>query len=417
MNFKYRALTLGCFAAMGLAGTAHAVQLAGDLLEIYGNVYPQYQTVTFGDSSATGSAASTLTAGKTGAQTNTFKAAAVSSNKLTPVNSYIGFAGKKKIDGLTLGYDLQGVINLDSTASNPSFMSEPRDAYVYVSHDMFGTLQAGQQDTIYKSYGDKVRMLGVSSSNFVSTSNVVSNPTWSNKGTTTSFNTRINSQLLWTSPRVGGFELGYSLRQDPTKTATRNQGLNSLGINWTDNTYFVGLARETHDDYYAFSGAASVATAGSIYNAATGLRSKDTGTRLSSGYRATGVRIGADFTTLNYTETSTQANGFQSHKFTAYQVTGEYDLNTAVTLAAQYASTGAGNCTLNGAIACSTVGLGGNLVGFGANYKLDKNFALFALVAKGTANSGAVISLGSGAGKTAIGGTINAAAVGIQAKF
>ena len=417
MNFKYRALTLGCFAAMGLAGTAHAVQLAGDLLEIYGNVYPQYQTVTFGDSSATGAAVSTLTAGKTGAQTNTFKAAAVSANKLTPVNSYIGFTGKKTINGLTLGYDLQGVINIDSTASNPSFMSEPRDAFVYISHAQFGTLQAGQQDTIYKSYGDKVRMLGVSSSNFVSTSNVVSNPTWSNKGTSTSFNTRINGQLLWTSPRMGGFELGYSLRQDPTKTATRNQGLNSLGINWTDNTYFVGLARETHDDYYAFSGAASVAAAGSIYNAATGLRSKDTGTRLSTGYRATGVRIGADFSTLNYTETSTQANGFQSHKLSGYQVTGEYDLNTAVTLAAQYASSGAGNCTLNGAIACSTVGLGGNLVGFGANYKLDKNFALFALVAKGTANSGAVISLGSGAGKTAIGGTINAAAVGIQAKF
>jgi len=417
MNFKYRALTLGCFAAMGLAGTAQAVQLAGDLLEVYGNVYPQYQTVTFGDSSATGSAASTLTAGKTGAQTNTFKAAAVSANKLTPVNSFIGFTGKKTIDGLTLGYDLQGVINIDSTASNPSFMSEPRDAFVFVSHAKFGTLQAGQQDTIYKSYGDKVRMLGVSSSNFVSTSNVVSNPTWSNKGTSTSFNTRINGQLLWTSPRMGGFEVGYSLRQDPTKTATRNQGLNSVGINWTDNTYYVGLARETHDDYYAFSGAASVAAAGSIYNAATGLRSKDTGTRLSTGYRATGVRIGADFSTLNYTETSTQANGFQSHKFSGYQVTGEYDLNSAVTLAAQYANTGAGNCTLNGSIACSTVGLGGNLVGFGANYKLDKNFALFALVAKGSANSGAVISLGSGAGKTAIGGTINAAAVGIQAKF
>ena len=50
MTFKYRALTLGCFAAMSLAGTAQAVQLAGDLLEVYGNVYPQYQTVTFGDS-------------------------------------------------------------------------------------------------------------------------------------------------------------------------------------------------------------------------------------------------------------------------------------------------------------------------------------------------------------------------------
>jgi hypothetical protein len=282
---------------------------------------------------------------------------------------------------------------------------------------MFGTLQAGQQDTIYKSYGDKVRMLGVSSSNFVSTSNVVSNPTWSNKGVSTSFNTRINGQLLWTSPRINGIEVGYSLRQDPTKSATKNAGLSSVGINWTDKTYYVGLAQEVHDDYFAFSGTASTATAGSIYNAATGLRSKDTATRLSFGYRAKGVRVGADTSTLKYTETSAQANGFQSYKTTTYQVTGEYDLNSQITLAAQYANNAAGNCTLNGTISCSTAGLGGNLVGFGAKYNLDRNFAIFALAAKGTANSGASISLGSGAGRTAIGGTINAAAVGIQARF
>ena len=417
MTFKYRALALGCFAAMSLAGTAQAVQLAGDLLEVYGNVYPQYQTVTFGDSSATGAAVSTLTGGKTGAQTNTFKAGAVSATKLNPVNSYIGFTGKKTIDGLTLGYDLQGVINIDSTASNPSFMSEPRDAFVFVSHDMFGTFQAGQQDTIYKSYGDKVRMLGVSSSNFVSTSNVVSNPTWSNKGTSTSFNTRVNGQLLWTSPRMGGFEVGYSLRQDPAKTATKNASLNSVGINWTDKKYYVGLAQETHNDYFAFSGSASTAAAGSVYNAAAGLRSKDTGTRLSFSYRDKGVRIGADTSTLKFTETSTQVNGFKQHKFNTWQVTGEYDVSSNFTVAAQYANNAAGTCELNGPISCSTVGLGGNLVGFGAKYNLDRNFALFALVAKGSANSGAVISLGSGAGRTAIGGTINAAAVGIQARF
>ena len=417
MTFKYRALTLGCFAAMSLAGTAQAVQIAGDMLEIYGNVYPQYQTVTFGDSSATGAEVSTLTKGKTGAQTNTFAAGAVSANKLTPVNSYIGFTGKKTVDGLTLGYDLQGVVNIDNTAANPSFMSEPRDAFVWISHEKFGTLQAGQQDTIYKSYGDKVRMLGVSSSNFVSTSNVVSNPTWSNKGVSTSFNTRINGQLLWTSPRINGIEVGYSLRQDPTKSATKNAGLSSIGINWTDKKFYVGLAQEVHNDYFAFSGTASTATAGSIYNAATGLRSKDTATRLSFGYRVSGIRIGADTSKLQYTETSAQANGFQSYSTNTWQITGEYDLNSKIAVAAQYASNGAGNCSLNGTISCSTVGLGGNLVGFGANYKLDKNFAIFALAAKGSANSGAVISLGSGAGKTAIGGTINAAAVGIQAKF
>ncbi|MSP34112.1 MAG: hypothetical protein EXR25_00045 [Limnohabitans sp.] len=417
MNFKYRALTLGCFAAMALAGTAQAVQVAGDLLEVYGNLYPQYQTVTFGDSSATGSSVSTMTKGKTGTQTNTFAAGAVSVNKIIPVNSYIGFKGKKSVGELTLGYDLQGVINIDSTATNPAFMSEPRDAFVYVSHKTLGTLQAGQQDTIYKRYGDRVRMLNVSSSNFVSTSNIISNTTWGNKGVSTSFNTRINGQLAWNSPRMNGFEVGYSLRQDPTKTATKNAGLNSIGINWTNSIYYIGLAQEVHNDYFAFSGTASTAAAGSIYNAAAGLRSKDTGNRVSFGYRDKGVRIGADAASLNYTETSTQANGFRSHKFNTWQVTGEYDLNSQVTLAAQYASNGAGNCTLNGAISCSTVGLGGDLVGFGMKYVLDRNFSLFALAAKGTANSGAVLSLGSNAGKTAIGGTIMPFAVGINARF
>jgi hypothetical protein len=417
MTFKYRALTLGCFAAMSLAGTAHAVQIAGDLIEVYGNLYPQYQTVTFGDSSATGAEVSTLTKGKTGAQTNTFAAGAVSASKIIPVNSYIGFKGMKTTGDLTLGYDLQGVVNIDSTAANPAFMSEPRDAFVYVSHKTLGTLQAGQQDTIYKRYGDRVRMLNVSSSNFVSTSNVISSTTWGNKGVSTSFNTRINGQLVWTSPRLNGFEVGYSLRQDPTKTATKNASLNSVGINWTDKTYYVGLAQEVHNDYFAFSGTASTATAGSIYNAAAGLRSKDSANRLSFGYNSKGVRVGADAASLKYTETSAQVNGFQSHKFNTWQVTGEYDLNSQVTVAAQYANNAAGNCTLNGTISCSTVGLGGDLVGFGVKYNMDKNFSVFALAAKGTANSGAVLSLGSNAGKTAIGGTINAAAVGIQARF
>ena len=274
-----------------------------------------------------------------------------------------------------------------------------------------------KKNALVKKYGDRVRMLNVSSSNFVSTSNVISNTTWGNKGVSTSFNTRINGHLVWNSPRMNGFEVGYSLRQDPTKTAAKNASLNSVGINWTDNVYYVGLAQEVHNDYFAVSGTASTAAAGSIYNAAAGLRSKDTGNRLTFGYRDKGIRIGADAATLNYTETSTQANGFKSHKFNTWQVTGEYDLNSQITLAAQVANNGAGNCTLNGAISCSTVGLGGDLVGFGMKYVLDRNFSIFALAAKGTANSGAVLSLGSNAGKTAIGGTINAVAVGINARF
>jgi hypothetical protein len=61
--------------------------------------------------------------------------------------------------------------------------------------------------------------------------------------------------------------------------------------------------------------------------------------------------------------------------------------------------------------------LGGDLVGFGVKYHMDRNFSVFALAAKGTANSGAVLSLGSNAGKTAIGGTINPVSIGINARF
>jgi hypothetical protein len=190
-----------------------------------------------------------------------------------------------------------------------------------------------------------------------------------------------------------------------------------MGINWTDNTYFAGVAQETHNDFYAFSGTGSVAAAGSIFNAAAGLRSKDTATRFAFGYNSKGVRVGADFVNLEYNETSAQANGFQSYKTNTWQVTGEYDLSSKLTMAANYSNNSAGTCTLNGTLACSTVGLGGNVLGFGAKYNLDRNFAFFALAAKGSAKPGGIINLGSGAGRTAAGGNITAAAVGVQARF
>ncbi len=422
MKLKYHALAIASMAAAGFAGTAQAVQVAGELLEVYGNIYPQYQSVSFGDSSATGTALSNLTGAKSGSPTNTFKAGAIDSKKFTSVNSYIGFKGQKNIGDLTAGYDLQGVLNIDSS-NGQSFLSEPRDAFVFIGHKTFGTLSVGQQDTVYKMFGDKVRMLGVSSSNFVSTSNLASNPSWRSAGTsagTTSFNTRVNQQFVWISPRINGFEAGISLRPDPSKTTTRNQSLSSMGLNWQNKDgLYLGVARETHNDYRAFSGTNATAVSGSILNTSTDadpLRSKDTGTRLSLGYRGKGYRVGADTSTLKYSETPTTAAGFKSHTLRTWQVTGEYQVTADFTLAAEYAKNGAGKCeTASGA--CSTTGLGGTLFGLGAKYNLDKNFSVFALAARGNANDAGVISLGSNTGRTATGGSINALAIGMQARF
>ena len=425
MKLKYHALAIASMAAVGFAGTAQAVQVAGELLEVYGNIYPQYQSVSFGDSSATGTALSNLTGAKTGNPTNTFKAGAIDVKKFTSVNSYIGFKGQKNIGDLTAGYDLQGVLNIDSS-NGQSFLSEPRDAFVFIGHKTFGTLSVGQQDTVYKMYGDKVRMLGVSSSNFVSTSNVASAPSWRSAGASagsTSFNTRINNQFVWQSPRFNGFEVGVSMRPDPNKTATRDQSLSAVGLNWQNKDgLYLGVARETHNDYRAFSGTNAVADVDpskSILNTSTDanpLRSKDTGTRLSLGYRGKAYRLGADTSTLKFTETPTTATGFKSHTLRTWQVTGEYQVTADFTLAAEYAKNGAGKCeTASGA--CSTTGLGGTLFGLGAKYNLDKNFSVFALAARGNANDAGVISLGSNTGRTATGGSINALAIGMQARF
>jgi predicted porin len=146
------------------------------------------------------------------------------------------------------------------------------------------------------------------------------------------------------------------------------------------------------------------------------LRSKDTATRLSLGYKGKGYRIGADASTIKYSETPTAAAGFKSHKFSTWQVTGEYQLTADLTLAAQYAKSGAGTCeTASGA--CSTTGLGGTQFAMGAKYNLDKNFSVFALAARANANDAAVMNMGSSIGRTQIGGSATAMAVGMQARF
>jgi hypothetical protein len=425
MKLKHHALAIASMTALGFAGSAQAVQVAGELLEVYGNIYPQYQSVSFSDSSATGTALSNLTGAKSGNPTHTLTPAAIDVQKLNSVNSYIGFKGQKSMGDLTAGYDLQGVVNIDSS-NGSSFLSEPRDAFVFIGHKTLGTLHVGQLDTVYKMNGDKVRMLGVSSSNFVSTANVASAPTWrassgaTTAAGTTSFNTRINGQFVWVSPRMSGFEVAVSMRPDPNKTATQNQSLSALAVNWENKDgLYLGLANETHNDYRAFSGTRATVASGSIVNTSTDaapLRSKDTATRLSLGYKGKGYRIGADTSTIKYSETPTTAAGFKSHKFNTWQVTGEYQVNANLTLAAEYANSGAGKCeTASGA--CSTTGLGGTLFGLGAKYNLDRNFSVFAIAARGNANDAAVINLGSGAGRTAIGGSMTAMAIGIQARF
>ena len=130
MKFKHGLVTAGCLAAMGLAGTAQAVQIAGELLEVYGNFYPQYQITSFGDAS-TGEL-STMTAGKNipGVGTGVGLATTVSKTQVNWVNSYLGFKGQKAFGDIKAGYDFQGVVMKNgSLPTETDSIGEARDAF------------------------------------------------------------------------------------------------------------------------------------------------------------------------------------------------------------------------------------------------------------------------------------------------
>jgi predicted porin len=350
-------------------------------------------------------------------------------NQLNWVNSYIGFKGKKSFGEVTAGYDLQGSLAANVEAGT-SLLADTRDAFVYIDHAKAGTFSIGQQDTVYKQFGDRVRMLGVSSSNFVSTAAFVSGVGWRPTAPTvvastatavvaagtSSFNTRIGGQFLWLSPSWSGVQVGASYRPDPNKTATQNQSLSSMGINWSNDTYYVGFGSETHNDYRAFSGTnASSTVTNVIHN--TSPRSKDTAHRFSVGYKASAFRLAADVSKLKYTEEAAVAGKFSSYDTTGWQVSGEYSISPQWTVAANYAKNAAGNCSLlgGGVVPCTTTGQGGSLLSLGGRYDLDKNIGFFALYGATTSNSSANFSAtGLRAG---VGGKMTNVALGVQVKF
>mgnify|MGYP006191139267 CR=1 FL=1 len=75
--------------------------------------------------------------------------------------------------------DLQALIDLQGNVIDNL---RTRDAFAYVGTPTLGRLAVGRMDSIYKEFGDRVRMLGIASGNFVSTSRVLSGVGWRGRG-------------------------------------------------------------------------------------------------------------------------------------------------------------------------------------------------------------------------------------------
>jgi len=420
MKFSRCAVSIATLTLAGLAQQALAIQVVGENLEVYGTLYPELNSTTYSGTSPAGTALSSMTKGLVAPGTVSVATGAIGKDQTNWSQSYIGFKGSKTYGDVKIGYDFQGVMapnkTLDSsiaTGGQQSLFGDMRDAFVSVGHTSIGTFQFGQMDTIYKEYGDRVRMLGVSSSNFTSTSGVLSGVGW--KGATgagtTSFNTRIGSQIRWESPVYSNFNVGLSVRKDPNRTATQDTSLSAAALRWTDGTFYASVQQEAHNNYHAFSGTGLTALASSsIYNLGTA-NSKDTGQRLSLGYTKGALSLGADFASLKYTEEASAAGKFSAYKTNTYQFSGDYAVNAEWNLAANFANGAAGSCEVLGGGACSTVGQGGTLLSLGAKYNFDKNIGIFAMYALNKSNGSATFA------SSAIGGNTTNLGLGLLLKF
>src|SRR5690349_18408087 len=137
---------------------------ADSVVELYGRVYPELIRETGKDPTAAGATVSTLSATPTGTKS------IITRNEMESSNSRLGVRGYER-----LGHGLKAIFQLETefhVDSNDSKFAQ-RDSFVGLASDAWGTVMLGRMDTPFKKYGDDLSFLGVSSGNFVSSSNVL----------------------------------------------------------------------------------------------------------------------------------------------------------------------------------------------------------------------------------------------------
>jgi predicted porin len=361
---KRSALAIAVGAACGLAATAQAQTN----VEIYGKLYPELNKVWLSGATAKGTPVSTLTGSAAGG-------ADVSALSMDSPNSRLGFRGVERLGGnLKAIFQLEMAFGVDTGELNTAGQIFGRDTFIGLSGD-FGTVRLGNMDTVYKNLGDTLSFLGISSGNFMSTSNILSKP-GIGTSSASSFHLRRTNSVIYETPDFNGFGamFDYSLGEVPGDSKKGN--VYSTGVKYEAGQIYAALAYERHNDL--FGGSKNVASA--LRNDSNVLASsRDSAVRLTVQYKFTKeTRVELNIAQLKYTETGGAVGKFSEYKHKAWSIGGDQKMG-AVTLAASYGRGDAGSCTLVGGVACSTDGLDGEMANFGVGYSLSKRTLLFAV--------------------------------------
>jgi predicted porin len=332
-------------------------------------------------------------------------------------NSRLGFRGSEDLgNGLKAIFQLEMTVAIDTgAASNGQLFN--RDTYLGLSSKSFGKVRLGNMDTVYKSVGDTLSFLGISSGNFISDSNVLSKPGLGTNSAS-SFHLRRANSVIYDSPKFAGFQAHLDWSFGEQTTNFRYQSGSSNGITYENGPIYLALANEIHTNLFGASRniAASVAnlTAG---NPTPGVSSKDTATRFTAQYKFTpDTRAEVNVAQLKYKEDGAAVGKFSEYKTNTWAIGAEHKIG-AYTLVGSYGQTGAGDCSLVGGAACNTTGLDAKMLNLGVGYSMSKRTMLY-LIASELRNGASSRSSNVGdAPKPTFGQDITQVAVGIRHDF
>ncbi|MGB5080752.1 MAG: porin [Burkholderiales bacterium] len=386
MNAKQKAMVLAVGAALAApCAQAQIKSKAGTDWEFYGKFYPEWTHQSGDSATPAGGQQSSLTPTPTGANNVTSRL------EMQVNNSYIGFRGSKDLGrGLKAIWQLETAVAIDDPDTGEPLAN--RNSFGGLSGN-FGTVRLGNMDTPLKEAVEDVSFLGVSSGNFVSSSNIMRKIGLRGGG---SFNLRATNAISFDSPEFFG-GLSYSAQYavgNPTESAAANAGgitkdrkvrLVSMALKWEKGPVYVALAHEAHFDYFGGSrdlnGAGITAT--SNFNDLS-VHSKDTATALSASYKIGPHQIGLDYNVKIYketpeTSTTAPAGRFVEYKNTAVGATWLAKWTKQWNTAVFFGKASEGDCKLFVTATCSTAGLGGTMAAVGVAYYLDPRFYVFAL--------------------------------------
>ncbi|MDH4189471.1 MAG: porin [Betaproteobacteria bacterium] len=350
-------------------------------VEVYGKVYPELFSLSSSGATAAGATVSTLSAAPTGLEIKSRLGQSAN-------NSRIGFKGKEALGGgLDAIYQIETQVNTDDGTGTAL---ATRNSFVGLT-SAAGTLMIGINDTPFKRTNDSLSFFGISSGNFVSTSTIMRKVGFGTSSSS-SFHLRRRNSVDYETPDMNGVAAAVQWSTDEAISATNDKipTALSMGVWYDKGPLYVGLAYESHDNFFA--GSRNVGAALRNNGAASGASSKDTAMQASVKYKFGGHQVEVNVIQKNYTEDPIAAGRFKSYKNTAYSLGMESRLAGNWRAAFHFLKAQAGTCERGGGAACDATGLDGTQISLGTAYDFNKNTMAFAFLSRVTNGTSAVFN-------------------------